>query len=292
MTTTTTTKKSKGTSVEDIYTSTTQTIVDAIEAGQAGVWRAPWKVTGGSSTMVPTNAATGNAYRGGNVVVLWLSATERGYSTGTWATFKQWQGLECQVRRGEKGTAAILWSKRTVVNEATGAEEDRFFARTFHLFNADQVDGWETPDAGPVVTPELADVEAWFDRLGATMRVGAPSYTPTSDTVAMPPLSAFDSEAQYWTTRAHELAHWTSHVDRCDRPLGARGTDAYAREELIAELSSAFTCAHLGVMSEPHPETIDYLAGWLRILKADPKALHSAAAAAQKATDFLIAAAG
>ena len=109
----------------------------------------------------------------------------------------------------------------------------------------------------------------------------------------MPPFQAFKETVSYYSTLAHEHSHWTAKAERCDRQLGKRfGDNAYAAEELIAELGAAFTCAHLGLSTEPRTDHAQYLASWLKVLKADPRAIFTAASKAQRATDWLIARAG
>jgi antirestriction protein ArdC len=109
----------------------------------------------------------------------------------------------------------------------------------------------------------------------------------------MPPFPAFRDSIAYYSTLAHEHTHWTATPARCDRQLGKRfGDTAYAAEELIAELGAAFACAHLGLSTEPREDHAQYIQSWLRVLKADNKAIFTAASKAQQAADWLIARAG
>jgi len=109
----------------------------------------------------------------------------------------------------------------------------------------------------------------------------------------MPPFQAFAENVSYYSTLAHEHTHWTAPTARCDRQLGKRfGDNAYAAEELIAELGAAFTCAHLGLSTEPREDHAAYIQSWLRVLKADSRAIFTAASKAQHATDWLISRAG
>jgi antirestriction protein ArdC len=118
-------------------------------------------------------------------------------------------------------------------------------------------------------------------------------YSPDPDTITLPPFAVFFTPIDYYSTRAHETGHWTSRVDRCNRELGKRfGDNAHSVEELIAELTAAFTLAHLGLSSEPRPDHAQYIASWLRVLKADKRAIFTAASKAQQATDYLIQASG
>ncbi len=108
-------------------------------------------------------------------------------------------------------------------------------------------------------------------------------------TLTLPPFAAFFSPMDYYSTRAHETGHWTGVASRCGRELGKRfGDNAYSMEELVAELTAAFTMAHMGLSSEPRPDHAQYIASWLRVLKADKRAIFTAASKAQQAADYLI----
>jgi antirestriction protein ArdC len=107
--------------------------------------------------------------------------------------------------------------------------------------------------------------------------------------VPMPPLGAFNENDAYYSTFAHEHTHWTAKTDRCDRQLGKRfGDNEYAAEELIAELGAAFVCAHLGLSTEPRKDHAQYIQSWLKVLKADKRAIFTAASKAQQACDWMV----
>lgn len=170
------------------------------------------------------------------------------------------------------------------------------FTRGYSVFNAAQVDGYNPPtvtDAPMLERIEQAD--AFFKNVGAVVRHGGNQafYAPVSDHIQMPPFQAFVENIPYYSTLAHEHTHWTAHTGRCDRQLGKRfGDNAYAAEELIAELGAAFACAHLGLSTEPRADHAQYIQSWLRVLKADKRAIFTAASKAQQATDWLILRAG
>ncbi len=281
-----------GTTTAAVFETTTAAIITAIENG-AGTWTMPWT----RGTGFPTNPTTGNHYRGGNTLTLLSTALDRGYETGEWATYKQWATIGAQVRKGETGTACIWWNITTNTNEehtdnsATEAGRTRIMARTFTVFNAAQVDG-HTPTALERDTPTQIDTaERFFAAIGANVEhrnEGSAYYSPTRDLIVLPPLHTFTDSTAYYATTAHEHAHWTGHKSRLNRDLTGRyGTSAYAVEELVAELSGAFTCAILGISPTPRPDHAQYLAHWLNVLRADPKALHAIAGKAQTATDHL-----
>jgi antirestriction protein ArdC len=284
------------TEAKDLYQRVTEQIVAAIEAGvEAG--RMPWHRTGESQSF-PLNAATRNPYRGINVLALWAAAAERSYPTGVWATYKQWQELDAHVRRGERGTLAVYWklAERDAETDAdeeneNGTAERRFFAQSFFVFNAAQVTGY-TP-ATPLVLSEAERIESaerFFNTLGADIRHGGEEayYWPTTDHIQMPPFGAFTDPGAYYSVLAHEATHWTGNEKRLARELSNRfGSDAYAVEELVAELGAAFICAGLGIDSEPRPDHAAYLASWLRVLRSDKRAIFAAAGKAQQAVDWM-----
>jgi antirestriction protein ArdC len=266
----------------------TAEIVRQIEAG-ASTWHMPWQAIADAGE--PVNALTNLGYRGGNHVVFGMVAASRGWS-GHWATYKQWTELGAQVRRGERSTYGVKWSP--IEDRVTG--ERKLVPFTFSVFSAEQVDGWEAPERAEMDTPErIASAEDFFASIGADVRHGGnrSAYVPASDFIMLPELDQFSEASAYYATRAHESAHWTGHASRLARDLSARfGTDAYAAEELVAELSAAFTCAHLGISSVPRPDHAAYLASWLRVLRSDSSAIFHAASKAQAASDWLAERAG
>jgi antirestriction protein ArdC len=284
----------------DVYTQVTNNIIAAIEAG-AGDWQMPWHRSGEGQNR-PVNIDTSKAYRGINVVSLWASAQARGFTTGTWGTYRQWQANGCQVRKGEKSSLVIFYREFDVEdrNDDTGETEHgkRLMARASWVFNADQVDGYEAPALPEPKDPvQIIDAaERFVGSTGAIVRHGGTRafYRPSDDIIQMPERERFlgtetsTATESYYATLLHELTHWTGDTRRCDRQFGKRfGDDAYAVEELVAELGAAFLCADLGVTLTPRPDHAAYIDSWLKVLKADKKAIFTAASAAAKATDFL-----
>jgi antirestriction protein ArdC len=277
-------------------------LVDAIEAGTDG-WEMPWRTLGTHGW--PTNAVTGTRYSGGNVLALHFAAIDRGDASARWATYKQWEALGGQVRQGERGTRCIYWHVKpaditTDPDPDTGETVELqttarvAWARAFTVFNAAQVDNDPGAEPVPELTPLERDarVNAFFAAIPALVAWGAgnPCYQPATDRVVMPAFDAFHSTADAYATLAHELGHWTGHPTRLTRTYGRRfGDDAYAAEELVAELSAAFTCAVTGIDTVERTDHAAYLAHWCRMLKAQPAILWTVAAKAQSATDWLAA---
>ena len=282
-----------------IYKRVTQQIIDAIEAGAgAASYRMPWH-NWGQSASCPTNITTGRAYRGINVVLLWAAAETQGYSSGRWATYRQWTAAGAQVRKGAKATPIIFWKTLTGAPSCalddgdTGTGPGRLLARTYFVFNGDQVEGAEPQQQCVLTETETLTAAAqFFGRTGVQIRHGGDRayYAPSIDQIWLPQHAQFRDSESYYAVLAHEMVHWTGAKHRLDRPLDGRfGDAAYAFEELIAELGSAFLAAHLGLSLEPRPDHAVYIASWLKVLKSDPKAILTAASKAQQAADFLFA---
>ncbi len=284
----------------DVYARVTAQIITAIEHG-AGTWRMPWH-TNGRYAFSPINVTSKKPYRGINTVCLWAAAQAKGYERGEWATYAQWQEHGAQVRKGEKSTTVVFWkfahdTAETDDGDSPKANGSRLlFTRGYSVFNAAQVDGY-TPqvDTDTLMLERIESAEVFFRSLGAEVRHGGNQayYSPAFDHIQMPPFQAFRESVSYYSTLAHEFTHWTAPTARCNRQLGKRfGDNAYAAEELIAELGAAFTCAHVGLSTEPRTDHAQYLASWLKVLKADTRAIFTAASKAQQACDWLIARAG
>jgi antirestriction protein ArdC len=277
---------------EDIYSRVTNHILQAIEAG-VGSYRMPWHVSSANS-FSPVNVASEKSYRGVNVLCLWATAEIRGYPSGLWGTYRQWRELGAQVREGEKATPVVFWNTKEVEQEEESGEQRQkeiVLARGYSVFNVSQVDGFIPPEA-----PKLSEAtrveaaERFLTGAGADIRHGGDRafYDPKADYVQVPSYEAFRSAHGYYSTLAHELTHWSGAPNRLARDLSGRfGSQAYAAEELVAELGAAFTLAKLGLSSEPRPDHACYIAPWISLLKSDNRAIFTAASKAQKAVDWL-----
>lgn len=265
----------------------------AMIADGAENYAMPWHALGRD---IPVNATTGKAYRGLNVLSLWMEAASQAYPTGRWASYRQWAAGGAQVRKGEKGTPIFFWQARdTVPGDENAASERRlrgFVARTYVVFNEAQVDGFEA--ARQETETALAhDCEAiaFFEAIGAAAQHGGDHayYRPGTDTIFLPEPHQFSNHEAYVSVRAHETVHWTGATQRLARDLGSRfGTNAYAMEELIAELGAAFLCSHLGISAAPRSNHAAYISAWLKVMKGDNKAILTAASQAQASLDWMV----
>ncbi len=273
----------------DLYQTVTDQIVAQIEAGTLP-WLRPWAVSNKGDTSLPHNAATGRPYSGVNVMLLWATAASRGYASNGWMAYRQAEGKGAQVRKGETGTT-ITFVKVLERTNAEGEDERIPMLRAYTVFNVAQIDGLpEAAPAAPVTEIERhAAADAMIRATGAVIhhRGDAAFYSPATDTITLPVAGAFETPAHYYATAAHELVHWTGSKHRLDRTFGKRfGDAAYAAEELVAEIGAAYVCATLGI--EGKLRHADYVASWLKVLKADKRAIFTAASAASKAADLLL----
>lgn len=280
----------------DLHQEITNSIISAIEAG-AGKWRMPWHV---ENAGLPFNATTQAAYHGVNILTLWASAARAGYSTAHWASYQQWLTIGAQVKGGEKGTMIVYAGTYTPKDKGESCDDN---AKPFHflkcssVFNAAQITGFDAvAPTRPCLARRIERADAFVAATKADIRHGNARafYAPELDYIAMPDFDAFiDTDTATATENAyatllHELTHWSGHSTRCDRQFGKRfGNDAYAAEELVAELGAAFLCAELSITTAPRADHAQYLAHWLRVLKSDKRAIFTAASAATKAAAFL-----
>lgn len=288
----------------DIHQHITDQIASMIEEGR-GSFKLPWHVP--ASSLRPTNVASKKPYRGVNILALWAAAETAGYGSGLWGTYRQWTEAGAQVRKGEKAAYVVFYkdtglgaaANRPDVVDDSGDDQRkyRFVARASAVFAAEQVEGFELPALparNSIAAIDRADAfvastKAVIDHEGLRAY-----YSSTTDTIHLPPPEIFtgtetsSATEAYYSTLLHELIHWTGREDRCARPLGRRfGKDAYAMEELIAELGAAFLCAGLGIATTPRADHAHYLKVWLDVLRNDKKAIFTAASKASQAVDFL-----
>lgn len=272
----------------DVYERVTDSVLKMLEAGPQGM--APrWNKTGGGRPL----RFNGTPYQGINTILLWAAALRAGYASNTWMTYRQAAEQGGQVRKGEHGSLVVYAGKivKSEENDA-GEESERSipFLKGYTVFNADQIDG--LPSASKVAQPvaPIEAAEAFIERCGAAFHHGGDRafYSIIHDRIHLPPVDQFIDAEGYTATKIHELTHWTGHCTRLARDFGQRfGDAAYAVEELIAELCSAFLCADLAVSAEPRADHGSYLASWVAVLKNDKRVIFAAASAAEKAADYL-----
>ena len=277
----------------NVYDIITERILKKLEEGTVP-WRKPWQ---GGDAGIPRNVQTGYPYRGINVFLL----AAAGYASPYWLTFRQVKRRGGTVRKGEHGTPVIFWKRRDPEDGEDGGEDQRAVPvlRYYLVFNLEQCDGVSIPVTS--LAPQrafspIARCEEILERMPDAPRIEHgrthAAYLPVRDTVILPNRSAFESEAAYYATLFHELAHATGHARRLARPAvmdtASFGSHAYSKEELIAEMGAAFLCGGAGIEAATLESAASYIDGWIRVLRGDGRLVIQAATHAQRAADFIL----
>ena len=283
-----------------LYSEITDKIIAELEAGRVP-WVQPWGTAAAMAPLaMPKNASTGHRYSGVNVLILWDAVVAKGFVGQSWLTFRQALGIGGNVRKGEHGTTIVYADRFVPDDERRRAERDGDepgaipFLKRFTVFNTDQCENLpEGLVTAPAPMPEgliLPEAEALIAATGADFRIGGDRafYSPSQDYVQVPRPDAYFEPINWHRTALHEMGHWAGHKSRLARDQsGAFGSVLYAKEELVAEMASAFVCASLGIV--PTVRHADYLGSWLEALREDNRAIVRAASAASRAADYLLA---
>lgn len=272
-------------------------------------WRKEWSSLPGRSF----NAVTQTPYRGTNLFWLFCQQQEKGYQDPRWCTFNQAKKKGWNVKKGEKGTKVEFWSlydketkKKLTQTEAMDLRDqlspEEYLQRVkpissvYTVFNGEQIEGIPAIDIEKY-TWDAQELLEKRDVLFANMKVNFVEqgweayYSPDRDLISLPEVNNFENEYAYFSTLLHEAAHATGHSSRLDREFGIKFSDIYAKEELRAEIASAFTSQVLGIdsMNQEHMENHKaYVQSWIDVLKNNPDELFAAIKDAEKISDYLI----
>nr|WP_245190963.1 zincin-like metallopeptidase domain-containing protein [Jannaschia formosa] len=257
----------------------------------------------------------GEGYRGINAFLLGMRAALMGYTSPYWMTFQQARSMDACVRKGERSSVVVYYGTAKARAAEDGGDVGRpgsdeggdgdggayRFLKSYRVFNTAQIDGLDArfhpePEGDPADGPRpIPACEAFFDAIGADVAVGGDRacYVPALDRIHMPPLERFEGAERYYATLGHEHVHRTKTKDRLDRSFGAStfGNEAYAKEELVAELGAALLGQWLGFMADHLEDHPAYLGSWLTVLRGDRRFLFRAGAHAQRAVDWMVEAA-
>jgi antirestriction protein ArdC len=271
-----------------VYDIITERIVSMLNEGVCP-WRRPWN----KLNAYPQNYVSGRTYHGFNFLILALI----GYEIPYFLTYKQATEKGGAVKKGEKGMPIIYWQllKSKTKTDTKGEPKKIPLIRYYTVFNAAQIEGIEFPtvtsrtgfEFNPIAQAEK--VVAGFSGPKIEHGFNSARYYPATDTLQMPSPGSFDTPADYYATLFHELGHATGHASRLSRRIdNSFGTPDYSREELIAEMTSAFLCAHCGIDNSTTERTTAYLASWIKALKGDSRLVVTAASAAQRAANLIL----
>ena len=281
------------------YEIVAQSIITSLEAGNIPAWRKEWATTG----VYPTSLSSKKQYRGTNQMLLMFSTMANGYTSKWWGTYKQIEALGGTIIKGSKATPIVLW-KPYETTDKDGNPKKGAMMRYFSVFCADQAewDGGMPETEKPEARTEARKIEEAQAILDAYFaREGAPSlayggdrayYSPSKDAIQLPEQTAFTNDEAFYSTAYHEAGHSTGHKSRLSREGITEahyfGDAVYSEEELVAELTATFLCAETGIAPSTIENSTAYIAGWLKVLKSDPKVLVKSASRAQKASDYIL----
>ena len=285
-------------------------LIEQVKKGTAP-WQKPWKV---GERIGSRNLASGQLYSGSNTIRLMAVAADRGYSDSRWATYGQIQAAGDQIRKGERGTHILSFKahRRVAVKDEKGQpvkdkngeqvyrheKLSRPFTRIYTVFNVEQA-----RNIKPEPRPEPGKAWEAHKRAEAVINAsGVPVkhvqgdrayYSLSSDQVVLPEKSQFPSADHYYQTALHELGHASGHPDRLNRDALQQGvqdgfgSEAYAREELRAEISAMMTGDRLGTGHDPSRGAA-YVSSWVEVLDKNPQEIVNASAEAQRMSNYLI----
>ncbi len=288
-----------GSKVSDLTNAMAATLADAIERDD-GEWTKPYHAAGPTA---PHNPITNRPYTGINWLFLAAASNAMAIDYGGWATYRQWQKADCQVRKGERSvrvirvaTSKCCDNKHCREGELCG-EAVRRWVVPYSVFNATQVDGDVPVAEGYERPPRLWSAREVTDMFAMTgsrweFQDGViPHYSRGQDRIVTPTPDAFDDVGGWASTVAHEHAHWTGHPSRTGRhSRTGLGEEARPREELVAELGAVVICSALGLEHSPVTHHARYLKSWAGHLRSQEggAALTAAAADASRAAGFVV----
>ncbi|MFT3909725.1 MAG: zincin-like metallopeptidase domain-containing protein [Ferruginibacter sp.] len=281
----------------DVYQEVTDTIINQLEKGTVP-WQKTWTETN-TGFQLPKNYATGNNYRGINILLLWCASKDKQYSSNDWASYKQWVSKKEAIRKGEKGNLIVYTD--TYEKEVDGELQKIPFLKYSVVFNRCQLASYNPEEKiassnEKSLVEKIDHAEDFVANTFASIEHvdGMAAYNPTKDKVYMPHASTFiDSDncsatESYYSVLFHELTHWTGHSTRMDRKIKNKfGNHAYAEEELIAELGAAFLSSELSISTPEKINHAGYIANWLTVLKDNKYFIISAASEASKAVEYM-----
>ncbi|WP_338875025.1 zincin-like metallopeptidase domain-containing protein [Spirosoma sp. SC4-14] len=295
-----TTSATTGQTQDDIYARVTSKILTDLENGNLS-WRKPWHSEHMTNQVMQPLRWNDIPYTGINTLILWNAASDQGFTSPYWMTFKQATDMKASVRKGEKGTQIVYADKFTKEEEDANGDLKSSqipFLKSYTVFNASQIEGlsdgfYKTPE--PVVINGQArdpKLEGFFAQTKADIYTGSKAcYTQSTDRIQMPPFESFETAMRYYAVLAHEICHWTKPPHRLNRDFGKKhyGDEGYAKEELTAELGACFLAADLGFEPQPEEHHAAYIQSWLHVLKDDKRFIFQAASHAQKAVEYIYA---
>lgn len=274
----------------NIYEEITNRIIEQLESGIIP-WQKPWHgIRSGAY-----NRVSKKPYSMLNQMLL--------KHEGEYATYKQWTDLGGKVRKGEKSEIVVFWKILQVEEVKNGKTEKKSvpILKYINVFHVSQVDGIEPRNTEIVEHDPIEEAEmiktnyATRENLDIREVVSNEAfYSPMADYIQVPCMEQFENVAQFYATLFHEMIHSTGHRDRlgrldCTAKLASFGSEEYSKEELIAEIGSAFLMGHIGIETpKTFKNSAAYIQSWLKVLKNDNRFIVSASGKAEKAMKYIL----
>ena len=274
---------------QKVYEIVTQKILQSLEDGVVP-WHKPWKSL--YNVRLPHNIVSKKGYRGINVFLLAFAP----YDSPYWLTFNQCKKLGGKVTKGEKSRLVVFWKIYDKEVEVNGENElqKRYILRYYNVFNTEQCEDLDMSKVENEVNQldfnPIASCEEIVENMKncPTIKTGSQaSYNRASDVVTVPKKESFESEAEYYCTLFHEIAHSTQHISRLDRDK-TKEDNTYSMEELVAEMTSAMLCGVAGIENQIINNSAAYIKDWSKQFKDNDKMVVEAAQKAQKAADYIL----
>jgi antirestriction protein ArdC len=282
----------------DTYQRITDFVVEHLEKGNV-IWQKGWNTLG-----LPKNIITGRHYQGWNIFLLNFITLYHGYKTPYFITYKQAMSAGGTVRRGQKGYPVVWWAtienKNNTINQDGEIEHQTFRVPKCHtVFNIDQTHGIEFPKVEELFRNHSQKIQACDEIINnmpnrPLIKHGGDKacYNKITDCITLPNVERFHSDAAYYKTKFHELAHSTGHKSRLNREelmqSDGFGKELYSKEELTAELTAAFLCALCGIEQQTIVNSAAYIQEWLKVLQKDKRLILKASSQAQAAADYIL----
>lgn len=281
----------------DIHQEVTDIIINQLEKGTIP-WRQPWQGQSNGFEL-PFNAISNNFYQGINIVLLWGASIDKKFDSAEWATFKQWSEQKESIRKGEKSSMIVYYD--FIEKEENDEIKKIPFLKAYNVFNRCQLNSYKPNENKPTIetlplVQRIETVDNFVDNTQAVIEHGKDGafYRPSEDKIYMPAIEAFcdtpncTATEGFYSTLLHELVHWSGAENRLNRTKGKKfGDNAYALEELVAELGAAFLCSEFNISTIEKGDHANYIANWLKVLKNNKHCIVTAASEASKAVNYM-----
>lgn len=275
----------------DLYQTITNNIIEQLENGVIP-WHKPWHGVNDGSF----NRVSKKPYSFMNQMLL--------KHDGEYATFKQWQSLGGKVKKDEKSEIVVFWKMHKIEEtkeDGTKVSKTIPLLRYYNVFHVSQIEGVEPKELAPVVHKPIEEAEAiinaYNDRETLVMsdvKGDKAFYAPLLDYLQVPVKEQYTDINEYYSTKFHEMVHSTGHKSRLNRfedntKLAPFGSEDYSKEELVAEIGSAFLMGSCGAdTTNTFNNSTAYIQSWLNVLKNDKRLIVSASGKAEKAVKYIL----